>query len=275
MDNIELGRRYDGIIERCVAIFEAKTKDYGPTWLFFRDESFVDQLWIKARRIRTLEENGDDSLVGEGRADEYLGIVNYGIIMLMRMQNPELFPSPGEVVADTEAYYKLHLSDMKRAYLDAFAGVKALMAYTGTLLLVTHDRHLMNSLACPILYLEDGKAVIYPSYDALMGRAAPAPVAEKSSEPAKAGYGKEQRRRRAELRAKIKACEDEMEACGAREVELENEINSPEVYNDPQLLREKSDELSDLRFHQDELFAAWEAAVEEQEQYEQTAGGEE
>ena len=110
---------------------------------------------------------------------------------------------------------------------------EALMAYTGTLLLVTHDRHLMNSLACPILYLEDGKAVIYPSYDALMGRAAPAPVAEKSSEPAKAGYGKEQRRRRAELRAKIKACEDEMEACGAREVELENEINSPEVYNDP------------------------------------------
>ncbi len=58
MDNIELGRRYDGIIERCVAIFEAKTKDYGPTWLFVRDESFVDQLWIKARRIRTLEENG-------------------------------------------------------------------------------------------------------------------------------------------------------------------------------------------------------------------------
>ena len=78
----------------------------------------------------------------------------------------------------------------------------------------------------------------------------------------------------AELRAKIKACEDEMEACGAREVELENEINSPEVYNDPQLLREKSDELSDLRFHQDELFAAWEAAVEEQEQYEQSAGEE-
>lgn len=50
-----------------------------------------------------------------------------------------------------------------------------------------------------------------------------------------------------------------MEACGAREVELDSEINSPEVYNDPQLLRQKSDELSDLRFHQEELFAAWEA----------------
>ena len=152
---------------------------------------------------------------------------------------------------------------------------EALMAYTGTLLMVTHDRHLMNSLGCPILYLEDGKATLYPSYDALMGRAAPAAAPEKAGDrPAKAGYGKEQRRRRAELRAKIKACEDEMESCGAREVELDNEINSPEVYNDPDLLRQKSDELSDLRFHQEELFAAWEKAMEEQEQYEQAAGEE-
>ena len=146
---------------------------------------------------------------------------------------------------------------------------EALMAYTGTLLLVTHDRHLMNSLACPILYLENGKANLYPNYDALMGRTTPAATApEKTDVAAKAGYGKEQRRRRAELRAKIKSCEEEMEKCGAREVELDNEINSPEVYNDPQLLRQKSDELEDLRFHQEELFAAWEAAVEEQEQYE-------
>ena len=64
---------------------------------------------------------------------------------------------------------------------------EALMAYTGTLLLVTHDRHLMNSLACPILYLENGKATLYPSYDALMGRAAPAPTAQKEAAPATAG----------------------------------------------------------------------------------------
>ena len=53
-------------------------------------------------------------------------------------------------------------------------------------------------------------------------------------------------------------------------MELDNEINSPGVYNDPDLLRQKSDELSDLRFHQEELFAAWEAAMEEQERYEQS-----
>ena len=68
---------------------------------------------------------------------------------------------------------------------------------------------------------------------------------------------------------------DTIEAYEAtREVELDNEINSPEVYNDPQLLREKSDELADLRFHQEELFAAWEKAMEEQEQYEQGAAEE-
>ena len=50
---------------------------------------------------------------------------------------------------------------------------EGLMAYTGTLLLVTHDRHLMNSLACPILYLEDGKATLWPQPHALMGRLLP------------------------------------------------------------------------------------------------------
>lgn len=152
----------------------------------------------------------------------------------------------------------------------------ALSAYTGTLLLVTHDRYLMQTLGCPILYLEDGKATFYQNFQKLHDRDTskqPEP-AKQEDKPQKAGYGKEQRRRRAELRAKIKACEDEMEACGAREVELDNEINSPEVYNDPDLLRQKSDELSDLRFHQEELFAAWEKAMEEQEQYEQAAGEE-
>lgn len=147
---------------------------------------------------------------------------------------------------------------------------EALQAYTGTLVLVTHDRYLMNSLACPILYLEDGQAKLYPDYETLMGRGAKTqPVPEKEEKAKAPGYGKEQRRRRAELRAKIKSLEDEMEQLGARQVELENEINTPEVYNDPGVLRDKSDELEDTRARQEDLFAAWEAAVEEQQAYEQ------
>lgn len=47
---------------------------------------------------------------------------------------------------------------------------QALAAYTGTLLLVTHDRYLMQTLGCPIMYLEDGKATFYPSFAALQNR---------------------------------------------------------------------------------------------------------
>ena len=151
----------------------------------------------------------------------------------------------------------------------------ALCHYTGTLILVTHDRYLMNQLGCPILYLEDGKAVLYPDYETMMGRDSKNTPAAATAEakPKSAGYGKEQRRRKAELRTKVKALEDEMEALGARQAELENEINTPEVYNDPILLREKSDELEDTRARQEDLFVQWESAVEEQQSYEAEAEG--
>ena len=149
---------------------------------------------------------------------------------------------------------------------------EALTAYEGTLLLITHDRYLMNSLACPILYIENGKATLYESYEKMMGRGQtapePAPAAQNAT-GGKASYGKEQRRRRAELRARIKAVEDEIEAIGARVVELENFINDPEVLRDHILLRDTCDELEDTRFHQQELFDEWEKLLEEQEQYEQ------
>ena len=151
---------------------------------------------------------------------------------------------------------------------------RALAAYTGTLLLVTHDRYLMQTLGCPILYLEDGSAALYRDFAALRDNdsapAAAAPRAE--AKPAKAGYGKEQRRRRAEVRARIKAVENEIEEIGAHIVELENELNDPEVLRDHIAVRDKCDELDDARFHQQELFDEWETLLEEQEQFEAEDG---
>ena len=143
----------------------------------------------------------------------------------------------------------------------------ALADFEGTLVLVTHDRFLMNSLACPILYLEDGKAVQYAGYDALMHRAAPQPAHadEETAQPKAPAYGKEQRRRKAELRTGIKALEDEMEALGIRVLELENAVNDPEVLRDHLRLREVCDELDDAKFRQDEAFREWEAMVDEQD----------
>lgn len=147
----------------------------------------------------------------------------------------------------------------------------ALVAYTGTLLLVTHDRYLMQTLGCPILHLENGKAVMYRDFAALHAASSgtePTKPANKEDRPTRAGYGKEQRRRRAELRNRIKELETKIEELGAHIVELENEINDPEVLKDHILLRDKCDELDDTRFHQQELFDEWEKLAEEQEKLE-------
>ena len=147
---------------------------------------------------------------------------------------------------------------------------QALAAYTGTLLLVTHDRYLMQTLACPILYLENGQAQFYPNFEAFKNRDNSKQCSNISTESGakKQAYGKEQRRRRAEVRARLKAVENEIEELGAHIVELENEINDPEVLRDHVLLRDKCDELNDTRFHQQELFDEWERLAQEQEEFE-------
>ena len=97
----------------------------------------------------------------------------------------------------------------------------------------------------------------------------PQPTAEKTSTEGKAAYGKEQRRRRAEVRARLKALEDEMESLALRVMELEDAVNDPEVLRDHMRLRDVCDELEDTRFHQDEVLAEWEKLAEEQEAFEQ------
>ena len=128
----------------------------------------------------------------------------------------------------------------------------------------------MQTLGCPILYLENGKATFYRDFAAFRNRnAGPGPEREKAAEPVKRqAYGKEQRKRRAEVRARLKAVETEIEDLGAHIVELENEINDPQVLRDHLLLRDKCDELDDTRFHQQELYDEWEKLAEEQEQLE-------
>ena len=166
--------------------------------------------------------------------------------------------------------------DEPRNHLDIYTRESlgaALASYEGTLVLVTHDRYLMNSLACPILFIENGKTSLYEDYDAMMHRGAVPPekniAPEKTASAGKAAYGKEQRRRRAELRTRIKALEDEMETLALRIMVLEGEVNDPDVLRDHTRLRDVCDELDDTRFHQDEVLAEWERLVEEQEAYEQ------
>lgn len=69
----------------CRDIFSKKLYDYKPSWRMLRPSSLTDQLFIKAKRIRTLEVTGK-SLVGEGILPEFMALINYGIVGLIQLE---------------------------------------------------------------------------------------------------------------------------------------------------------------------------------------------
>ncbi|MBR9831162.1 DUF1599 domain-containing protein [Acidiluteibacter ferrifornacis] len=77
--------QYDSIITKCYDIFGQKSKDYGTAWRILRTSSLTDQLYIKAKRIRTIEDNGM-SKVDEGIVPEFIAIVNYSIMALIQLE---------------------------------------------------------------------------------------------------------------------------------------------------------------------------------------------
>jgi Nucleotide modification associated domain 1 len=77
--------QYNSIIKICSDIFTKKMKDYGSAWRILRTSSLTDQIFIKAKRIRSIEEKGM-SKVDEGIRPEYIGIVNYCIMALVQLE---------------------------------------------------------------------------------------------------------------------------------------------------------------------------------------------
>ncbi len=79
---------FDAVVKICRELFIRKTKDYGTAWRILRLSSITDQIFIKAQRIRTLEEK-KVSKVGEDISSEYIGIINYCIIAMIQMGLPD------------------------------------------------------------------------------------------------------------------------------------------------------------------------------------------
>ncbi|MDB4126645.1 DUF1599 domain-containing protein [Flavobacteriales bacterium] len=75
---------YDSIIKKCEDIFAKKMKDYGSAWRILRISSLTDQIFIKAQRIRSIEQKGEQK-IQEGVANEFVGIVNYAIVGLIQL----------------------------------------------------------------------------------------------------------------------------------------------------------------------------------------------
>ena len=101
-------QQYDGAIQICRDLFSKKTKDYGTAWRILRTKSLTDQIFIKAQRIRTLEEKGM-SKVGEGIVDEFIGILNYSVMGLVQMELSEDAP----LEMDPEAAIALYDKEVK------------------------------------------------------------------------------------------------------------------------------------------------------------------
>ena len=76
---------YESIIKKCEDIFAKKLKDYGTAWRILRISSLTDQIFIKAQRIRSIDEKGTQKIM-EDISDEYIGIINYSIIGLIQLE---------------------------------------------------------------------------------------------------------------------------------------------------------------------------------------------
>lgn len=84
--------QYDHVISICKEIFEKKMKDYGIAWRILRPSSMTDQIYIKAQRIRSIEEKGSQQVEDDIRS-EYIGIINYCSMAIIQL---ELGPSEKE-----------------------------------------------------------------------------------------------------------------------------------------------------------------------------------
>ena len=77
---------YTNVMNVCREIFEKKSLDYGPSWRILRPSSLTDQIFIKAQRIRTIQETGENK-VGESFEDALMAIVNYCIMAIIQLRH--------------------------------------------------------------------------------------------------------------------------------------------------------------------------------------------
>lgn len=111
---MDTNRQYDEAVRSCEDIFLKKTKDYGTSWRVYRTISVVDQIYIKAKRIRTVQQKGVQKIDDDIRS-EFKGILNYAVIGLIQLQLPE------------EGVDDLPVEEVERLYNKEIATAKKLM----------------------------------------------------------------------------------------------------------------------------------------------------
>lgn len=141
MEKTELqntNKQFEAVISLCRELFSKKLYDYGASWRIMRPQSLTDQIFIKAKRIRTLE-TGNENLVGEDINSEFIGIVNYGIISLVQLDkgyadNCDITAEEALQLYDAKAQVTLELMKKKNHdYAEAWRGMRV-TSYTDLIL---------------------------------------------------------------------------------------------------------------------------------------------
>jgi len=121
--------QYDAIIQRCRELFVKKMKDYGSAWRILRLPSLTDQIFIKAQRIRSLQQN-DVRKVDEDEKSEFIGIINYSIMALIQIEKgvveqPDLNTKQASVLYDQyAAATKSLMEDKNHDYGEAWRDMR-------------------------------------------------------------------------------------------------------------------------------------------------------
>ena len=103
--------QYNAVIKICRDLFLKKMQDYGSAWRILRLPSLTDQIYIKAQRIRSLQEN-EVRKVDEDEVSEFIGIINYSIMALIQIEKG-IVDQPDLSTAEAVALFDKHISNTK------------------------------------------------------------------------------------------------------------------------------------------------------------------
>ena len=125
----DTSKQYDAVIDRCKSLFVKKMADYGSAWRILRLPSLTDQIFIKAQRIRSLQQN-ELRKVDEGEVSEFMAIVNYGIMALIQLERgvvdqPDLTTEEAiELYTQQAAIAKQLMEDKNHDYGEAWRDMR-------------------------------------------------------------------------------------------------------------------------------------------------------
>lgn len=125
----DTSKQYDAVIDTCKSLFKKKMSDYGCAWRILRLPSLTDQIFIKAQRIRGLQQNKVRK-VEEGEISEFIGIINYSVMALIQLEKgvveqPDLTPEEATELYEKQiAITKKLMQDKNHDYGEAWRDMR-------------------------------------------------------------------------------------------------------------------------------------------------------